>query len=372
MDELFLSPPDQYRYRLRMQAMAPYIFTEPSLFRTLGLIGTGRAKNLYPQGTQERPVVLWLKHHALNSLATAVAEQGIDAPLLAPALALMAGYEKELGESNASMMHIGALRKVMQLDEPRPERDRADYSSTRGLSGSPFEDSIDRASIPATVTQRAGPEAHDLVQVLEAAYHRGKVMPAGFHFLYTNKLLPPSLIFNVSQLAHIDVKSRVSLLSLNCIGVACCACRPWTEEGLSTLNTRYIAVEVAKWVRHVAVMLTGLLFQVADKKVVPQSIAAMSLSEGLQAASQDTQYLDLDGLVGTLYDELLLWCMAVRYICLCGRVSLDQKLTMQKLLDNLLIDRFVEFDALMGRFIKQPCMETGFYWLWHELRPEAN
>ncbi|KAI6799459.1 hypothetical protein KC363_g1282 [Hortaea werneckii] len=378
MDELFLTASDEVRYRLRMQGMAPYIFSEPALFRTLGLL-TATVGSLYPSGTNEKPVVLWLKHNVLNSLADTVAERGAEASFLAPAMALMAGYEKEFGEFNASLMHINALRRVIEIDESTPEEERTGPTSAKGLPGYPFPAGATEEDTPMRdddldlePKQSADPEPHDLVQVLEAAYHRDRAMPPGFAFLHNKKLLPPSLVFNVSQLAHIDVKDSKSLMSLNCIGVACFACRPWTEEGLSAVKSKEFAILVATHVRFVGGMLSLFLFTAADESLLPTTVKGMGLSEGIHAAWQDTQFLGSEKLVGTVYDEVILWCLASFYVVTLGKATEEQKNTMRKLLDNLLVDRYAEFEALMDRFIKQPCMEPGLLMLWNELRPRSD
>ncbi|KAI6885178.1 hypothetical protein KC360_g3833 [Hortaea werneckii] len=377
MDELFLTASDEVRYRLRMQGMAPYIFSEPALYRTLGLL-TATVGSLYPSGTNEKPVVLWLKQNVLSILARTIAERGAEASFLAPAMALMAGYEKEFGEFNASLMHINALKRVIEIEGGTPEEGRTEPTPAKELPGYPFpasateedtpmrDDNIDLEPKPS-----ADPKPHDLVQVLEAAYHRNRVMPPGFAFLHNKKLLPPSLVFNVSQLAHIDVNDSKSLVSLNCIGIACFACRPWTEEGLSAVKSKGFPVLVATHVRFVGGMLTLFMYTAADENSLPATVKGMGLSEGIQAAWQDTQFLGTEKLVGTVYDEVLLWCLAVFYVVTLGKATEDQKSTMRRLLDNLLVDRYSEFEALMERFIKQPCMEPGLLMLWNELRPRA-
>ncbi|KAI7366428.1 hypothetical protein KC336_g21321 [Hortaea werneckii] len=119
-------------------------------------------------------------------------------------------------------------------------------------------------------------------------------------------------------------------------------------------------------------MLSLFLFTAADESLLPTTVKGMGLSEGIHAAWQDTQFLGSEKLVGTVYDEVILWCLASFYVVTLGKATEEQKNTMRKLLDNLLVDRYAEFEALMDRFIKQPCMEPGLLMLWNELRPRSD
>ena len=377
LDELFLNEPNERRYRTRMQGMAPYMVSEPALFQSLCLL-TASSGTLYHGDTNERPFVLWLKQNALRSLAASITTGDPKAAYLAPTMALMAGYEKEFGEFNACMMHIHALRKVIELDETPSEQDSAsDQSVPNSMPGYPYtfggetmDANMEAACEPSE--PRREPAPRDVVDVFSAAYRHDKPMPPGFFFLYDNQLLPPSLIFNVSQLAHIDINEESTLTSLQWIGMAICGCRPWTSEGVAAMQSKQATVQISKYIRIVGLFLAMFFLVAADATRLNCTVATMALPDGINALLDDTQTLSLDELVGTVYDEVLLWCLAMCYAGSSGKATDTQKLVAKRLMSNLLIDRYSEFESLIRRFVWQPSLEPGLLIFWNEHRPSPE
>ncbi|KAI7271106.1 hypothetical protein KC345_g7293 [Hortaea werneckii] len=355
-------------WRSRFMSLAPKFLLDPALFRLLGLCGSVEAGVLCDRPGQ-RPLVLFSKQLVLLILKTLAGEsRAIDHVALQ--VAILSTWEKLHGENAVHLVHLQKLRELL----------RSEHSAT-SAPGSPHrqvrnEGSSDLQHPARTSSSLPTPDpAVEFRSILSSGYIEGKAMPEGFATLLAKDLLPPTLLYNASQHAYWVTEDRMTYKRISYVGMTTCSLRPTTEADILALRAGAIHGNIAQYIRVACCTLASELVLIVPADFLPETL--QRLWDGspaperhmlTEATWQESWYLfDPVMFVGTVYNEVLLWCLAMMYTASGGMATDPQICAMRLLISELKIEMYDELVALMWRFAMYDHLEPGLKKLWDEV-----
>ncbi|RMZ11909.1 hypothetical protein D0860_03208 [Hortaea werneckii] len=327
-------------WRSRFVSLAPKLLLDPALFRLLGLCGSVEAGVLCDRPGQ-RPLVLFSKQLVLLILKTSAGERrAIDHVALQ--VAILSTWEKLHGENAVHLVHLQKLRELLLSEHSATSAPGSPHRQVR------LEGISDRQHPARPSSSSPTPDpAVEFRSELSSGYIEGKAMPEGFATLLAKDLLPPTLLYNASQHAYWVTQDRMTYKRISYVGMTTCSLRPTTEADILALRAGDIPGNIAQYIR-----------------VAPAPERHM-LTE---ATWQESWYLfDPVMFVGTVYNEVLLWCLAMMYTASGGMATGPQTSAMRLLIRELKIEVYDELVALMWRFAMYNHLESGLKKLWDEV-----
>ncbi|KAI7088394.1 hypothetical protein KC356_g3374 [Hortaea werneckii] len=211
--------------------------------------------------------------------------------------------------------------------------------------------------------------------ILSSGYIEGNAMPEGFATLLANDLLPPALLYNASQHAYWIATDRLMYQKVNYVAMTMWALRPTNEAETLALRAGEIRGNIAQYLRVACGVLASDLMLNAPVDVLPETLQGLwdkypapERHMLIEACWQDSWYLfDPVMFVGTVYNEVLLWCLAMMYAASGGMATGPQTSAMRLLISELNIEGYDELLALMWRFAMYDHLEPGLKSLWDEI-----
>lgn len=187
-------------------------------------------------------------------------------------------------------------------------------------------------------------------------------MSPGFEFYANQDLLPRRLLFLISSLHYFDPMAPGARRWMRELWASIGACVPTESTAKSNLQQRELRSRVAQLVRQAGYMLGSLMRYSANEPP-----AAQSLTDGLIASYNATLGNDWDSVIGTIYDEIVLWSICL--FCATSNVRTEEHiLALKKLLKFLDITKLGQLFSLFERYLSPPCIHIRLTNLWIELQ----
>lgn len=182
------------------------------------------------------------------------------------------------------------------------------------------------------------------------AFRGGSSIPSGFEFYRAQNLLPSSLMFHVGSLVYWDASAPGSSRWMRELWSSIGACAPAGSRAQSAVAQGTVDARIAQLVRQAAIMLGSLMRSSAGERPVAQPQVT-----GIQAQWHSMLSTDWDSLMGTVFDEILLWSMCV--FCTTSGYHNDPQLRgIARLLARLDIRTLNDLSALLATFLWPPCV----------------
>ncbi|KAI6823917.1 hypothetical protein KC327_g8289 [Hortaea werneckii] len=355
-------------WRSRFVSLAPKLLLDPALFRLLGLCGSVEAGVLCDRPGQ-RPLVLFSKQLVLLILKTSAGERrAIDHVALQ--VAILSTWEKLHGENAVHLIHLQKLRELLRSEHAATSAPGSPHCRLRNESSSDLQHHARTSSSSPTPDP-----AVEFRSILSSGYIEGKAMPEGFATLLAKDLLPPTLLYNASQHAYWTIQDRMTYKRLSYVGISTVCLRPTTAAEILAMRAGDIHGNIAQYIRVTCILLATELVLIVPADLLPEIMQRMwdgspaperhMLTE---AAWQESWYLfDPVMFVGTVYNEVLLWCLAMMYTASGGMATDPQICAMRLLISELEIEVCDELVALMWRFAMYDHLEPGLKKLWDEV-----
>lgn len=200
-------------------------------------------------------------------------------------------------------------------------------------------------------------------------------MPEGFASLLANDLLPPTLLYNASQHAYWTAQDRLMYQRLSYVALTMWALRPTNQAETLALRAGEIRGNIAQYIRVACGVLAAELLLNAPVDLLPETHQGLwddypspERHILIEACWQDSWYLfDPVMFVWTVYNEVLLWCLAIMYAASGGMATVLQTCAMRLLINELRIESYNGLLALMWRFAMYDHLEPGLKSLWDEV-----
>ena len=183
----------------------------------------------------------------------------------------------------------------------------------------------------------------------------------GFKFLEEQRLLPSELLMlirHVSSVRNSDYSffDRFKRLTMVATGI-----KPMGAQAVEAHKHGYFASRVANYCRVATIMC--LMISLAS---TTDDFWNSMLVEGMTPIYEDIATPSLEELLGTVYDEVLLWCLTVYYLTLghlCPRHQQAFDLLLTRFDVSIEPASWVTIHGLLRRFIYYDVMGSRLHWM---------
>lgn len=189
----------------------------------------------------------------------------------------------------------------------------------------------------------------------------GSRIPPGFEFYRSQDLLPPSLMFHVGSLIYFDATAPGSSLWMRELWSSIGACAPIEEIASKAVRERTLSSQIAQLVRQAGIMIGSYIRLSAGERPVAQPLLT-----GIQALWHSTLSKEWRPLIGTVYDEILLWSLCV-FCTTSGYRDWYHMDAISRLLSKLDVRTLNGLTALLGRYLCPDCLHGPLAELWTQL-----
>lgn len=186
-------------------------------------------------------------------------------------------------------------------------------------------------------------------------------LPPGLAFLARQRLLPDGILDLIGPTANLDMSDARNRSTVIHLGTTTVGIRPQGLAALEAHRDGHVGSYVATCCRVAAGMYHTLLMTLTIEDFWHS--AFMDVMEPMYA---DLAYIPLLDLLGTVYDEVLLWCLCTCYI-MVGHLSFHHLQAFHQLLDSFDIarkkDSWRTLRSLMERYVYHHTMDLRLLWL---------
>ncbi|KAI7417832.1 hypothetical protein KC332_g2199 [Hortaea werneckii] len=228
------------------------------------------------------------------------------------------GWERMFGDQAAFQIHLSALQ---EMTTKRGAQRSREPSLDTGLIKFP--------SLPAAAR-----------------------LPDGFGNLRVLGLLPNSLLDLISRLGLTDRHEQVDMNERRRVPILLMALKPTGRPAVDAFVNGELGLQVAECVRISAMMFVTLVLAVTDNDDWNQPMLS-----AIEPTYSDTHGIPVETLVGSVYDEVLLWSLCVFY-ALAGRLVARQLRCFRRLLRAFMIPpeakSWPSLQRLMKRYLHHP------------------
>lgn len=239
---------------------------------------------------------------------------------------LATNYQQEFGDTETCLVHSRALPALL--------------SAERDKSGS---------------TLFSYPDRND-----RSLFRRGARLTPGFEFYGTQNLLPPRLLFLVGSLNYFQPNAPGARRWMRELWASIGGCLPEEDTARSNFKQRELRSRVSQLVRHAGYMLGSLMRHTANEPA-----AAQPLTEGINGLWTATLNNDWTSLIGTIYDEILLWCLCV-YCTTAEKRAEEHMDAIERMLLGLDLRNLAQLLSLMARYSCPNCIHYRLRQLWDD------
>ena len=148
----------------------------------------------------------------------------------------------------------------------------------------------------------------------------------------------------VGSLSALDPKVPGELVKIRRIGIAATACQQSATTVLKTPAPNEIGAEIAAHVRAAAGLLSTMM------QIEANDQASNDVEEETAVWYSETVALRSSHLIGTIYDDILLWSLCV-FSASCSQQPSVHTTLIQKILDGYGIQKWENLKSLLARYI---------------------
>ncbi|KAI7498172.1 hypothetical protein KC367_g5271 [Hortaea werneckii] len=312
-----LSPAYRAKCSYLLSTPAVDITSNGLLYQVSGLLAT-TSSDRRNRHFQTWPVLNWTRYNVLGALSTALSKSNGGSDALAFIVAILTGWERMFGDQAAFQIHLSALQ---EMTTKRGAQRSREPSLDTGLIKFP--------SLPAAAR-----------------------LPDGFGNLRVLGLLPNSLLDLVSRLGLTDRHEQVDMNEWRRVPILLMALKPAGRPAVDAFVNGELGLQVAECVRISAMMFVTLVLAVTDNDDWNQPMLS-----AIEPTYSDTHGIPVETLVGSVYDEVLLWSLCVFY-ALAGRLVARQLRCFRRLLRAFMIPpeakSWPSLQRLMKRYLHHP------------------
>lgn len=346
------------REAIRLQ-LWPFVMNNVQLFETVLLVA-GTHLSLAGGNGPSQAGILNLRHNALQSINTAISSSqgGMLDPAVIGAIAFLAGWELEFGAHQAYDTHMAALKAIVTRQ----------YSQA-GCERPPGE--AQQPALPAIIEDLLISMGHDLPAfsskplyfprankpAMIRACPDPKGLPPGFRVAVEQRIFIPDLLHRVARLQYFDPCAPDAAANLRSIARSIKQYDHYAGFGTSYsfLQTQQEDEMNAQSVFHVR--LAGLALCGALRKKLPATSTPLHEIEfymdsrgGPSVLSRQAAALMPEKLLGTVYDQILLWALVV-IVAVTGTRTSQQTRALKRLFTDLEIFEVVQLELRLKNFV---------------------
>lgn len=183
-------------------------------------------------------------------------------------------------------------------------------------------------------------------------------MPIGFAFLHRQHLLPHDLLSSVVKVINIDLSGPNVVSRIMSAGIDLFSAPSYSP--VSTTDDGALSAHVGTYLR----LAGGLILTTLHELVTDEDeLFPGPIQDGIM--EEWRKYLTIESctLVGTLYDDILLWSVSMIYVT-TGQLNGTHWHFMRELADRVLISSFATFKGIIQRFGCPEILEWMLANLW--------
>ncbi|KAF7194930.1 hypothetical protein HII31_03767 [Pseudocercospora fuligena] len=311
---------------LRSNLVIPDMYIDSFLFNALITLTTTKI-GVTETSMGSIQLIAWLRSNFLIMIRTAISKGGEDPRTLAVGLALLIGWETEFGDTENCLVHSRALPALLSAEHEKSGSNLFSY-----------------------------PDRND-----QSLFRGGARLTPGFEFYITQNLLPPRLLFLVGSLNYFQPNAPGARRWMRELWASIGGCLPEEDVARSNFKQRELRSRISQLVRQAGYMLGSLMRYTANEPA-----AAQPLTEGINGLWTATLKNDWNSLIGTVYDEILLWCICV--YCTTAEKRADEHMdAIDRILARLDLRNLPQFLSLMARYSCPSCIGYRLRQLWDDL-----
>ncbi|KAI7542657.1 hypothetical protein KC331_g7848 [Hortaea werneckii] len=315
-----LSPAYRAKGNYLLSTPAVDITSDGLLYQVSGLLAIASTDH---QGRhfQTWPILNWTRYNVLGALRTALSKSNGGNDILAFIVAILTGWERMHGDPAAFQIHLSALQEMT-----------IEHGARR--SSSPFRDSslVSSPSLPAA----------------------GR-LPDGFGHLRVLALLPRTLLDLIARLTPRHPHEQDDMNEWRRVSILLAGLRPTSRPAVDALLTGDLGLRVTECVRIATMMFLTLVLAVTNNDHWTQPMLS-----AIEPTYADTYSLVAEDMVGTVYDEVLLWSLCIFYT-IAGHFVERQATCFRRLLRAFMIpleaESWEKLRSLMYRYLYHPQLD---------------
>lgn len=346
------------REAIRLQ-LWPFVMSNSQLFEAILLIA-GTHLSLSGGDGPTQAGILNLRHNALQSINQAIssAQGGLLDPAVIGAIGLLAGWELEFGAPQAYDTHMAALKAIVTRQYSRAGREKPPTETHQATLPPIIEDLLISMGhdLPAFSSKQLYFPRADKPAMFQACPDPTG-LPVGFRTVIEQRLFIPDLLHRVSQLQYFDPGAPDAAVNLRSIARSISQYDHYAGFGTSYsfLQTQQEDEMNAQSVFHVR--LAGLALCGALRKKLPPTTTPLHEIEfymdargGPSVLSKQAAALMPKYLVGTVYDEILLWAL-VAIVAVTGTRTSQQTRALSRLFADCQIRELVQLEMRLSNYV---------------------
>lgn len=345
------------REAIRMQ-LWPFVMSSPQLFETVLLVA-GTHLSLSGGDGPSQAGILKLRHNALQSINQAISSARGDLldPAVIGAIALLAGWELEFGAAQAYDTHMAALKAIVTRQYSRAGPDKHLDGAYHTVLPTIIDDLLVSMGhdLPAFSSKQAYFPRADKPAMFKHCPD-STALPVGFRTVIEQHIFIPDLLHRVARLQNFDPNTPDAAAVLGSIARSISQYDHYGGfgTGYSFLQTQQEDEMNAQSVFHVRLAGLALCGVFRKKLSSPDPLHEidfyMDSRGGPSVLSRQAAALAPEKLVGTVYDEILLWALVV-LVSVTGTCTEHQSRALSRLFADLRIQELVQLEMRLESFV---------------------
>ncbi|RMY25909.1 hypothetical protein D0865_16292 [Hortaea werneckii] len=315
-----LSPAYRAKGKYLLSTPAVDIISDGLLYQVSGLLAITSTDH-QERHFQTWPILNWTRYNVLGALRTALSKSNGGNDILAFIVAILTGWERIHGDPAAFQIHLSALQEMT-----------VEHSARR--SPAPLRDSSPVASPSLPAAGR---------------------LPDGFGHLRVLGLLPSTLLDLIARLTPRHPHEQEDMNEWRRISILLAGLTPTSKPAFDALLNGDLGLRVTESVRIATMMFMTLVLSVTDNDHWTQPMLS-----AIEPTYADTYSIVAVDLVGTVYDEVLLWSLCIFYT-IAGHFVERQATCFRRLLRAFVIPpeakSWEKLRSLMQRYLYHPHLD---------------
>lgn len=266
-------------------------------------------------------VLTWTRYNVLGALRTALSKSNGENDILAFIVAILAGWERMHGDPAAFQIHLSALQE-MTIEH-----------GARG-SPAPLRDS-------SLVASPSLPMAGRLAD--------------GFGNLRVLGLLPSTLLDLIARLTPTNLYEQEDMNEWRRVSILLAGLTPTGKPAVYALLNGELGVRVTECIRIATMMFLTLVLSVTNNDHWTEPMLS-----AIEPTYAETYSIVAEDMVGTVYDEVLLWSLCIFY-AIAGHFVERQATCFRRLLHAFAIPpeakSWLKLRSLMQRYLYHPQLD---------------
>ncbi|KAI7239836.1 hypothetical protein KC330_g1666 [Hortaea werneckii] len=300
------------------------ITTDGLLYQVSGLLAitsSDRRKRHF----QTWPVLNWTRYNVLGALRTALSKSDGRSGILACIVAILAGWEQMHGDPAAFQIHLSALQEMTM-----------EHNGSASSEQTPNSSLLRLPTFPAA-----------------------EKLPDGFGNLHVLGLLPNALLHLIARLVPTHLHKQEDIDEWRRVSILLAGLTPFGKPAVDALLNDELGLRVTECVRIATMLFITLVLYVTNNDHWNQPILS-----AIEPTYTDTYSIVAEDMVGTVYDEVLLWCLCIFY-AIPGHLVERQAICFRQLLRAFTIpreaDSWKKLQSLMQRYLYHPQLDRRLH-----------